>query len=153
MAKRKVEEIVYDIAKPVIDRYGFELVEIEFKKEGADWYLRIYLDKEGGITIDDCQAVSEEVSGFLDEVDPIDHSYIFEVSSPGIERPLKTVWDYEKNLNKPVEVKFYNPLNGKKLIEGILTAYSEDKIELEVENERMELDKKAIALIKPVIKF
>lgn len=153
MAKRKVEDIVYDIAKPVIDRFGFELVEIEYKKEGADWYLRIYLDKEGGITIDDCQSVSEEVSDLLDEADPIDHSYIFEVSSPGIDRPLKTDWDYNKNMGRLIEVKLFSPLNGKKVIEGILKGYTSDKIEIEVNGKEVELEKSTIALAKPVIEF
>lgn len=153
MAKQKVEDIVYDIAKPVVDTKGFELVEVEFKKEGADWYLRIYLDKEGGITIDDCQAVSEEVSELLDQVDPVDHAYIFEVSSPGIDRPLKLPRDYEKNMNKLVEAKLFNAIDGKKVIEGTLVGYTEDMVELETGKDRIQLEKKAIAIIKPVIKF
>lgn len=153
MAKRKVEDIVYDIAKPVVDRHGFELVEVEYKKEGADWYLRVYLDKEGGITIDDCQSVSEVVSDLLDEADPIDHPYIFEVSSPGIDRPLKTERDYKKNLEKEVEVKLFTPLEGKKAIEGILKGYTDDKVQIEVEGNMVEIERNSIALIKPVIKF
>lgn len=153
MAKRKVEDIVYDIAKPIVDRHGFELVEVEYKKEGADWYLRIYLDKEDGITIDDCQSVSEVVSDLLDEADPIDHSYIFEVSSPGIDRPLKTERDYRKNTDKPVEVKLFSPLNGKKVVEGILRGYTSDKVEMEIEGKTIEIERNSIALIKPVIKF
>jgi len=153
MAKRKVEDIVYDIAKPVTDRHGFELLEVEYKKEGADWYLRLYLDKDGGITIDDCQAVSEVVSDLLDEADPIDHPYIFEVSSPGIDRPLKTDRDYERNIGKEVEAKLFSPINGKKLIEGVLQGYTDSKVELLIDGKPMELDRNAIALIKPVIKF
>jgi ribosome maturation factor RimP len=153
MAKRKVEDIVYEIAKPVVDRFGFELVEVEYKKEGAEWYLRIYLDKEGGITIDDCQSVSEEVSDLLDEADPIDHSYIFEVSSPGIDRPLKTEWDYNKNMGRLIEVKLFSPVNGKKVIEGILRGYTSDKIKIEINGKEVELEKSTIALAKPVIEF
>ncbi|MGE5629845.1 MAG: ribosome maturation factor RimP [Caulobacteraceae bacterium] len=153
MTKRKVEDVVYKLAKPVIDRYNFELVEIEYKKEGADWYLRIYIDKEGGITVDDCQAVSEEVSDLLDEADPIDHSYIFEVSSPGIERPLKTERDYRKSLGKNVEVKLFSAIDGKKAIEGLLKGYTEDKVIIEAEGKTFEIEKNSIAIIKPAIKF
>ncbi len=153
MSKRKVEDIVFDLAKPIVDRYSFELVEVEYKKEGNDWYLRLYIDKDGGIAIDDCQKVSEEMSDILDEVDPIEHAYIFEVSSPGIDRPLKTEWDYKKNHNKLVEVKLFSPMDGKKLIEGILTSYTEDTVELEQEQNRLTISKKDIAIIRPVIKF
>lgn len=153
MTKRKVEDIVYELAKPIIDRNNFELVEIEYKKEGADWYLRVYIDKEGGITIDDCQAVSEELSDLLDDIDPIEHSYIFEVSSPGIDRPLKTDRDYEKNYGKVVEAKLFSPFDGKKVIEGILKGHTPDTVEIEVEGKPVQLEKNSIALIRPVIKF
>jgi ribosome maturation factor RimP len=153
MAKRKVEDIVYELAKPIIDRNNFELVEIEYKKEGSDWYLRVYLDKEGGITINDCQSVSEELSDLLDEADPIEQSYIFEVSSPGIERPLKTDRDYEKNNGKLIEIKLFSPLNGKKALEGILKGHTSDKVEIETDGEIVQVEKSSIALIKPVIKF
>lgn len=153
MAKRKVEDIVYELAKPIIDRNNFELVEVEYKKEGADWYLRVYIDKEGGITIDDCQAVSEEMSDLLDEADPIEQSYIFEVSSPGIDRPLKTDRDYEKNNDKLVEVKLFSPLDGKKVFEGILKGHSKEIVEIEADGKIMQIEKSSIALIRPVIKF
>lgn len=153
MAKRKVEDIVYELAKPIIDRNNFELVEVEYKKEGADWYLRVYIDKEGGITIDDCQSVSEELSDLLDQADPIEQSYIFEVSSPGIDRPLKTERDYEKNNGKLVEVKLFSPLDGKKAYEGILKGHTQEIIEIDVDDKTMQIEKSSIALIRPVIKF
>lgn len=153
MAKRKVEDVVYDLAKPIIDRNNFELVEIEFKKEGADWYLRVYIDKEGGITIDDCEAVSRELSDLLDEADPIEQSYIFEVSSPGIDRPLKTDRDYEKNIGKLIEIKLFSPLNGKKAYEGILKGHSKEAVDIEADSKEIRIEKSSIALIRPVIKF
>ncbi|HYE83883.1 MAG TPA: ribosome maturation factor RimP [Clostridia bacterium] len=153
MAKQKVEDIVYEMAKPITDRFNFELVEVEYKKEGADWYLRLYIDKEGGITVDECQLVSEEMSDLLDEVDPIPQSYIFEVSSPGIDRPLKTDRDYEKNNGKPIEIKLFSPMNGKKAFEGILKGHTTDKVEIEAEGKTMDIDKSSIALIRPLIKF
>ena len=153
MAKRKVEDIVYDFAKPITDRNNFELVEVEFKKEGADWYLRVYIDKEGGITIEDCQSVSQELSDLLDETDPIEQAYIFEVSSPGIDRPLKTDRDYEKNNGKLVEVKLFSPLDGKKAYEGVLKGHTAEEVEIEADGKDIHLEKSSIALIRPVIKF
>ncbi len=153
MAKRKVEDIVCELAKPIIDRNNFELVEIEYKKEGPDWYLRVYIDKEGGITIDDCQSVSEELSDLLDIADPIEQSYIFEVSSPGLDRPLKTDRDYRKNIGKPIEIKLFSPLEGKKIIEGILIGHTENSVEIEVEGKALNVEKASIALIRPLIKF
>jgi ribosome maturation factor RimP len=153
MSKMKVEDIVFELSKPVTDRLGYELVEVEYKKEGGEWYLRLYIDKEGGITLDDCQAVSEAVSDLLDETDPIDSSYIFEVSSPGIERPLTKERDYKKAMGKLLEAKLFAPLNGKKLIEGTLKGYTEDTVELDQNGSSVFLDKKQIAIIKPVIVF
>ncbi len=153
MAKRKVEDIAYELAKPITDRYNFELVEVEYKKEGSDWYLRLYIDKEGGITIQDCQSVSEEMSSLLDEADPIEQSYIFEVSSPGLERPLKTDRDYEKNNGKLIEIRLFTPLNGKKVYEGILRGHTAEAVEIEMDGKPVQLGKDAIALIKPVIEF
>ena len=153
MSKTKVEDVVFELCKPVTDKHHFELVEVEYKKEGGEWYLRIYIDKEGGITIDDCQIVSEELSEILDEVDPIDSAYIFEVSSPGIERPLKTERDYQKAMGKLMEAKLFSPIEGKKIITGILTGYTEDTVEFDQNNEKIVLDKKQVAIIKPVIVF
>lgn len=153
VVKRKVEDIVYDAAKPVIDRYNFELVEVEYKKEGSEWYLRLYIDKEGGITIQDCQDVSQEISDLLDDLDPIQSSYIFEVSSPGIERPLKVERDFMKNLNKMVEVKLFSSLNGKKLVKAKLISYSDESIEVEENKKTIVIARKDIAIIKPVIVF
>ena len=151
--KKKVEEIVQEIAAPIIDRHHFELVDIEYKKEGPDWYLRIYIDKDGGITVDDCELISEEVGVLIDEADPIANSYFFEVSSPGIERPLKTKRDFEKNMGKLIEVKFFKPFEGKKSMEGILSAYTDETIEVEVNQEIKVIDRKLVSLMKPVIVF
>ena len=151
--KRKVEDILYDISMPILDKYNFEFVDVEYKKEGGQWYLRLFIDKDGGITIDDCQLVSEILSDKLDEIDPIDHSYIFEVSSPGIDRPLKTERDYKKNLNKELEVKFYDSFDGKKSIEATLLDYDDKKVILDYKGKEIEIDKKTIAIMRPLIKF
>jgi ribosome maturation factor RimP len=96
MVKKKIEDIAAEIALPIVEKYKFELVDVEYLKEGSNWYLRVFIDKEGGITIDDCQLVSEEISDELDKADPIKQSYFLEVSSPGIDRPLKKEKDFEK---------------------------------------------------------
>lgn len=150
---KKVEDILFELSKPILEKHNFEFVDTEYKKEGGQWYLRLFIDKEGGITIDDCQVVSEELSEKLDEVDPIDHSYIFEVSSPGIERPLKNERDYKRNLNKILEIKFYEPMLGKKVIEGKLVDYDEDQVKIYYNGEIIELKKSLIAIMKPLIKF
>ncbi|MGI5998236.1 MAG: ribosome maturation factor RimP [Lutispora sp.] len=138
---------------PILDKYNFEFVDVEYKKEGGQWYLRLFIDKDGGITIDDCQLVSEILSDKLDEIDPIEHSYIFEVSSPGIDRPLKTERDYKKNLNKELEVKFYDSFDGKKSIEATLLDYDDKKVILDYKGKEIEIDKKTIAIMRPLIKF
>ncbi|MDF2523912.1 MAG: hypothetical protein K0R31_1553, partial [Clostridiales bacterium] len=96
MAKRKIEETIAELALPIAEKNSFELVDVEFIKEGTNWYLRIYIDKPNGITLEDCQTVSEEISKKIDEIDPINQSYFLEVSSPGLDRPLKKEKDYEK---------------------------------------------------------
>jgi len=148
-----VEEILYEISMPILNKYNFEFVDVEYKKEGGQWYLRLFIDKEGGITIDDCQLVSEILSDKLDEIDPIDHSYILEVSSPGIDRPLKTERDYKRNLNKELEVKFYDSFDGKKSIEARLLDFDDEKVKLDYKGKEIEIDKKAIAIMRPLIKF
>src|SRR5690554_1676511 len=136
MGKKKIEEIVEDLALPIIKKNNFELVDIEFKKEGSDWFLRLYIDKEGGITLDDCQVISEYLSDQLDEIDPIEQSYILEVSSPGINRPLKKIQDFETFKNHDIDIKLYAPLNGRKKYMGKLKGLVENRILIE-ENEKI----------------
>ena len=151
--KKKITDIIYELSEPILKKHNFEFVDAEYKKEMDQWYLRLFIDKEGGITVDDCQIVSEQLSQVLDEVDPIEHSYIFEVSSPGIERPLKNERDFKRNLGKELEIKFYKPQFGKKILKGILVDYDEEKIKVNSEDEILEIDKSIIAIIKPFIKF
>ncbi|MCR1898109.1 ribosome maturation factor RimP [Irregularibacter muris] len=135
MSKRKVEDIVEELAHPMLSDYKFELVDIEFKKEGPSWYLRLYIDKPGGISIDDCQLVSEQLSDLLDETDPIEQSYYLEVSSPGIDRPLKKPEDYEKFKNHKIEIKLYAPFKGNKKFVGTLIGLENNHIILDTENQ------------------
>lgn len=153
MAKKRVEDTITELAQPIVEALSFELVDVEFIKEGAYWYLRIYIDKPGGIVIDDCQVVSEQLSDKLDETDPIKQSYILEVSSPG-ERPLKKERDYERFKGEVVEVKLYQPLNGKKLFEGKLLGLVEDKVEIKTdEGTLMSFDRKDTALVRRIVRI
>jgi len=154
MAKKRIEEIVEELALPIVEKNSFELVDIEFVKEGQNWYLRVYIDKDGGINIDDCQIVSEELSDRLDEVDPIKQSYFLEVSSPGLDRPLKTERDFEKNKGQKVEIKLYKPIDGKKSFEGELIGLINNKIVIKQDDiETFEFDRDAVASVKKVIEF
>lgn len=135
MANNKVAEIVESIAKPVVEGQGLELVDVEYVREGAQWYLRIYIDKPGGVTLDDCEAVHMPLSDKLDEVDPIPQAYTLEVSSPGVERPFKRPRDYEKAIGSPVKIRFYKSVDGSKTVEGILEAYDGENVTILIDKD------------------
>lgn len=130
MPKERVTDIVERLAEPIVREAGVELVDVEYKKEGANWYLRVFIDKPEGIDIDDCSRVSEQLSDRLDEVDPIPNAYFLEVSSPGAERPLKKPSDFERAVGEFVHISLYEPLNGKKAFEGTLLEYAEESLTL-----------------------
>lgn len=154
MAKKTIEEIVAGVAQPVTEKYLYELIDVEFIKEGPYWYLRIYIDKPGGVTIDDCQAVSEEVSEKLDKIDPIEQSYFLEVSSPGLDRPLKKEKDFEKYKGETVEVKTFQVVNGKKIFEGELIGLIDNKVVIKEPGEEIiEFDRDKLAVVRRVVKF
>ncbi|WP_404452657.1 ribosome maturation factor RimP [Virgibacillus necropolis] len=120
-----------NLLQPILEEKNLELVDIEYVKEGKNWFLRIYIDKEGGIDIAECGDVSEKLSEKLDETDPITDAYFLEVSSPGVERPLKTESDFVKNVNKNVFVKLYEPIDGGKEYEGILIDFTDNIASIE----------------------
>ena len=153
MAKRQIEDIAAELVQPIVDRLSYELVDVEFLKEGANWYLRVYIDKPGGIAIEDCQIVSEELSDRLDETDPIKQSYILEVSSPGLERPLKKDVDFERFRGEPVEVKLFQPVNGKKIFEGDLLGLEGSFINIKQGSEVLKFDRADVAVIRRVVRF
>lgn len=132
LAKERVTDIVERLVTPIVEKEHVELVDVEFKKEGANWYLRVFIDKPGGVDIDDCSRVSEQLSDQLDIVDPIPDAYFLEVSSPGAERPLKKPSDFEKAVGENVYVSLYEPIDGVKAYEGTLISYSEEQLVLEV---------------------
>jgi len=152
MAKKKVVDIVEELVQQFMDENRLELVDIEFLKEGKDWFLRIYIDKENGISLDDCQLVSEYISGKLDELDPIEQSYYLEVSSAGLDRPMKSTKDYERNVGKVIEVSVYQAIHDKKIIEGELLEINEEIIKIQcIDNSVIAIEKNNIAKAKPVI--
>ena len=126
MTKREnYEQKTEKILIPIVEEYGFELVDVEYVKEGSTWYLRAYIDKPGGISIDDCEAVSRRLSDILDEKDYIDEAYILEVSSPGLGRPLKKEKDFKRSLGEEVEIRTYRMIEKQKEFTGILKEYDE----------------------------
>ena len=154
MTQKRIEDIVTEIVLPIAETFPFELVDTEFLKEGANWYLRVYIDKPGGIAIEDCQAVSEILSDRLDETDPIKQSYILEVSSPGLERPLKKASDFERFKGEQVEVKLFQPINGKKVFEGELLGLIGSKINIKQSvGVILQFESIDTAVVRRVIKF
>ncbi len=128
----KVTEVVEELVTPILNENSLELVDIEYVKEGKNWFLRVYIDKDNGIDIEECGIVSERLSEKLDAIDPIPHNYFLEVSSPGAERPLKKEKDYQKAIGKNVFIKTYEPIDGEKTFEGILTDFNGETVTVEV---------------------
>lgn len=131
MLMSKVIATTEELVKPILSENGLELVDIEYVKEGKNWFLRVYIDKPGGVDITECGMVSEQLSEKLDATDPIKEAYFLEVSSPGAERPLKTKEDIEKSINKNVYVTLYEPIDGEKAYEGILKNFENDVLTIE----------------------
>ncbi|MFD1735854.1 ribosome maturation factor RimP [Bacillus salitolerans] len=125
---KKVTDIVEELVTPILEELELELVDVEYVKEGKDWFLRVYIDSNNGIDIEQCGIVSEKLSEKLDELDPISHLYFLEVSSPGAERPLKRAKDFEKSIGKQVFVKTYEPIDGEKQFEGELTNFDGETV-------------------------
>lgn len=155
MTKRETyEQKTEAILQPIIDANGFELVDVEYVKEGGTWYLRAYIDKPGGITVDDCELVSRAANDILDEQDFIEESYIFEVSSPGLGRPLKKEKDFKRSLGEEVEIRTYRAIDRQKEFTGVLCEYDADTVTIELENEeKMQIARADIALIRLAFDF
>ena len=139
---------------PIIEEMNFELVDVEYVKEGGTWYLRAYIDKDGGITVNDCEAVARQMNEILDAEDFIPDSYVFEVSSPGLGRPLKKEKDYIRNLDKEVEIRTYRAINKCKEFYGILKEYDSDSVTIQTEEQEvLKFQKNEIALIRQAVHF
>lgn len=155
MSRREIyEQKTEELLKPLMEEYRFELVDVEYVKEGGSWYLRAYIDKEGGITVDDCELVSRRMSDLLDQKDYIEESYIFEVSSPGLGRPLKKEKDYVRSMGKELEIRTYRAINKEKEFYGVLKAYDDETVTIEMDDKtEMTFAKSEIALIRLAFDF
>ena len=155
MAKREsYEQTTENLLNPIIERHGFELVDVEYVKEGSQWFLRVYIDKPGGITVDDCEIVSREFSDILDEKDYIEDSYIFEVSSPGLGRPLKKEKDFVRSMGEEVEIRTYRAIERQKEFVGLLKAFDKDTVTIEYEDgSEQTFERSNIALIRLAFDF
>ncbi len=154
MDRKNIVKIVKENCEPIIEDLGYDLVDLEFVKEEGDYFLRFFIGKVGGITIDDCQKVSEIVGDRLDELDPIEESYYLEVSSPGLDRPLRTDKDLKRNIGMNVELSLYRNIDGKKIYIGELLDYSDEDITILEEGQKEKsIERDAISNIKLVIEF
>ena len=149
-----VKEKVEQLAKPIVESLGYELAEVEYAKKFGEYNLTLFIYNENGITLDDCEKVSKALDGPLDELDPTEGVfYMFNVSSLGLDRAMKTDRDFERNLNKEIEVKFFKKADGKKSIEGILSGYDKDSITVKIGDEEIKIERKDIAKASLVIHF
>lgn len=155
MSKREIyENKTEELVLPIIEKNNFELVDVEYTKEAGNWYLRVYIDKEGGITVDDCEIVSRALGDLLDQNDFIEEAYILEVSSPGLGRPLKKEKDFVRSLGEKVEVRTYRAIEKQKEFTGILKSFDKDCVILELEDEtEMKFARTDIALIRLAFDF
>ena len=151
--KEEYEQKAEALLSPIVESNGFELVDVEYVKEAGNWYLRGYIDKPGGITVNDCETVSRAFSDRLDEDDFIEDSYIMEISSPGLDRPLKKEKDFARSIGKLVEIRTYRPIEKQKEFCGELTAYDNNSVTIDEEGTPRTFDKKDIALVRLAIDF
>lgn len=154
MAKREDYEARTEaLVKPLTDANSFELVDVEYVKEGANWYLRIYIDKEGGINVDDCELISRALEEKLDSENFIDDAYILEVSSPGLTRPLKKEKDYARSIGKLVEIKTFKPLEKRKEFAGYLVSYDSSVVVINEDETEITIERSNIAMIRLGFEF
>lgn len=152
--KKSTEVMIEELILPITNEHNIELVDVEYIKEAGEYYLRIFIDKDGGVSLNDCEVVTRAINPILDEKDPIKENYFLEVSSPGLDRPLKKEKDFVRYAGRDVEVKLYRPIDGLKHFEAELVELVDNKIvKLIVDEEEMKFDKKDIALIRLAVKF
>ena len=153
MSRKDIEAKTEALLMPILDEFGFELCDVEYVKEGSEYYLRAYIDKEGGITIDDCVDVSRKLSDKLDEDDFIDSEYILEVSSPGLGRTLKSDRDFSKSIGRDTDIKLYKPIDKVKEFEGILKAFDNDTLTFLIDGNERVFNKSEVASVKLHVEF
>ena len=149
----KVTELVSGLAAPIAEGAGCTLWDVEYVREAGQWFLRIYIDKEGGVSIDDCEAVSRPLSDALDEADPIEGSYVLEVSSAGADRPLKKPEHFDAFMGTEVEVRLYRPVDGRKDHTGVLAGYADGAVTIDTPAGPRTFEKKDVAQVRLAVRF
>ena len=144
----RITETVSDLARPVVEEEGCSLWDVEYVREAGEWYLRVFVDKEGGVSIDDCERISRRLDPLLDEADPIPDSYVFEVGSAGAERELKRASDFEQFMGSDVQVRLYQPVGGSKIYDGVLTGYEDGRVTVKVGKTEHSFDKAQVAQVR-----
>lgn len=150
MANQNIESKVEKLLEPIINQLAYELYDVQYAKEGKDYYLRITIDKPEGITIEDCEKVNRAIDEMLDEADFIKESYFLEVSSPGLERILRKSWHFEKQIGNQIQVKLFQAIEKQKELQGILVEYKENELKLQINEKLIKIEKKNIAVAKTV---
>lgn len=153
MKRSEIESYVEELVMPIMEEGNFELVDVEYVKEGANWYLRVYADKEGGINIDDCVTISRALEVKLDEKDLIPDAYILEVSSPGLGRQLKKDRDYKRSLGEEIEFKLYKAREKQKEFTGILKDFDENTFTITIDEEDVVFERKEVAMMRLAVHF
>jgi len=149
----RIEKLTTELVQPIVDRENLELVDVEYVKELGHFYLRVYIDKEDGVTILDCEKVSRALDEQLEVADPVTDAYILEVSSPGLDRPLKKDKDYQRSIGKDVEFKLYKAIDGSKEFVGSLVSYTPETMTVTIDGQEKTFERKALALIRLYIEF
>ncbi|MFQ5673658.1 MAG: ribosome maturation factor RimP [Nitrospinales bacterium] len=153
MGKGNICQSVAEIIEPVVHGENLELVDVEFKKEGKTWYLRVYIDKERGVSIEDCRNVSHQIEDLIEIENIVSRQYILEVSSPGLDRPLKSKRDFLRNQNRRIQLTVFAPIHGRKDFRGVIQGIHEQSLVLQVEGSDLEIPLEKIAKAKLVIDF
>ena len=148
-----IEERVESLIETTVNDLGYELYDVEYTKEGKDYFLRIFIDKEAGIDLNDCEKVNDGINDLLDQADYIKEQYFLEVSSPGIERILKKDKHLQANIGTLVEIKMFKAIDGQKVLQGILKEFNKENIVLELEDKDLEISRKDISVIKTVYEW
>ena len=149
----KLTDRIFELLEPTVKNLGYELYEVEFQKEYDNWVLTLFIDKEGGIDLDDCERVSNAVDPILDEADPIEQAYYLSVSSIGIDRPLKKDKDFQRNIGKKLDIRLYAPMDGKKEFTGELISFDAESFTVKTDRGEKQIARKACALVRPHIDF
>ena len=149
----KISERVFELAKPVVEEEGCSLWDVEYLREAGTWYLRVYIDKEGGVSIDDCERISRRLDPILDEADPVPESYVFEVGSAGADRELKRPSDFERFMGSEIEVKLYKPQDGSKSFVGELTGYENGEIAMDWRGKELRFAPSQVAQVRLYVSF